>query len=334
MSTEGRADSRVLRGRRCLVGAALVGLALVVAGPAAALAATGPAPRGLAVSVPPEPAPAPKGTTQRIPIRVVNPGAKPVSVTISQRQVHLGDDGSVSIGTGADPVWGSRVTFTPAAVTLPAQAYAEVVISVRVPADIGADLHFVGFLVSPVASAPGQVAVVNQIGSFVTLDVPGPRQARLRVSLQIPGFHLGRQARGTVRVANVGHSSVRFWGEDDTTSWPGGAAPDQQRYDTSLAPVATTRSLSVVARPAWPVGFVRLRGQIVYPSADRTSTKEAVFQARVLVIAPWVIVVAAAVLGALLLLVADRFRRRRRARRGGVEPGAPARHRTTAGRAT
>ena len=323
------ADSRARRQRRWLAVVA-AGLAMAVVGPAAALAATGPAPRGLAVSVPPEPAPAPKGETQRIPIRVVNPGNQPVSATISQRQIRLGDNGEVTVGTGADPVWGSRVTFTPSTVTLPARAYADVVISVQVPADIGSDLHFVGFLVSPVASAPGQVAVINQIGSFVTLDVPGPRQARLRVALQIPGFHLGRQAEGTVQVANAGHSSVRFWGETDITSWPGGSVPDQQRIDSSLAPVGTRRSLVVTARPAWPIGFVRVRGQIVWPTADQSSTKQVVYEGRVLVVAPWVVVAAAAVLLAVVLLAVVRLRRRRRT---ATVPAEPSRHPAAAGRA-
>jgi len=310
-------------------------MAMVAAGPTTALAASRPAPRSLAVSVPPEPTPAPKGATQRIPIRVVNPGNQPVSATISQRRLRLGDNGRVSIGTGADPIWGSRVSFAPSEVTLPARAYADVVISVRVPADIGSDLHFVGFLVSPVASAPGQVAVINQIGSFVTLDVPGPRQARLRVDLRLPSFQLGRQAQGSVRIANVGHSSVRFWGESDTTSWPAGSVPVQQRFDPSLAPVGTTRSLRVTARPAWPIGFVWVHGQIVYPTANLTSTKQAVFDRRVLVVAPWVIVAAAALLVIAILMVADRFRRhrRRRAGRPAVPPSDLPRDRATAGHA-
>ena len=198
---------------------------------------------------------------------------------------------------------GSRVTFVPPTATLGARQYANVVIVVRVPATIGSDLHFVGFLVSPVATAQGQVSVINQIGSFVTLDVPGPREARLRVTLQIPGFTLARQAHGSLQVANLGHSAVRFWGENNTTSWPGGATPDQQRFDTSLAPVATTRSLTVTARPAWPVGFVQLQGQIIYPSVTGSATKEVAFSKRVFVIDPWVIIVAAVLLlaGAFLL---------------------------------
>lgn len=294
---------------------AVVGLATVIASPTTVMAATSPSPRGIAVSIPSEPTPAPKGTTVRIPIRVVNPGNKPVTVTIAQRAVLLGDNGSASIGASADPQWGSRVTFVPPTAVLGARQYANVDIIVQVPAGIGSDLHFVGFLVSPVATAQGQVSVINQIGSFVTLDVPGPREARLGATLQLPSFTLARQAQGSLQVANLGHSAVRFWGENNTTSWPGGTATDQQRYDTSLAPVATTRSITVIARPAWPVGFVSLKGQIVYPSATGSATKEVAFSKRVFVIDPWVIIVAAGLLLAGAFLSGIRRHRRRVRRR-------------------
>jgi len=307
---------------------AVVGLAIVIAGPTTVMAATSPSPRGLAVSIPSEPTPAPKGTTVRIPIRVVNPGNKPVTVTIAQRAVQLGDNGTVSIGTSADPQWGSRVTFVPPTASLGPRQYANVDMVVQVPAGIGSDLHFVGFLVSPVAGAQGQVSVINRIGSFVTLDVPGPRQARLQVtltiqSLTIPGFTIAREARGSLQVANVGHSAVRFWGENNTSSWPGGAGPEQQRFDTSLAPVATTRSLPVTARPAWPVGFVTLQGQIVYPSAKGSATTEVAFSKQVLVIDPWVIIVAAGLLLAGAYFLGLR-RHRRRVRRRSAASRTPA----------
>ena len=43
-------------------------------------------------------------------------------------------------------------------------------------------------------TSPGQVQVINEIGSFVTLDVPGPRSTRLRAKLRLPGFTLGQEA--------------------------------------------------------------------------------------------------------------------------------------------
>jgi hypothetical protein len=299
-----------------------VGLAMVISSPTSVMAAHSPSGRGLAVSIPADPTAAPKGATVRIPIRVVNPGSGPVTVSIVQREVLLGDNGHVSIGAGADPQWRSRVTFLPPTATLGARQYANVVIVVQMPVRIASDLQFVGFLVSPVAAGQGRVSVINQIGSFVTLDVPGPRLASLQVTLQIPSFTLARQAHGSLQVANVGHSAVRFWGENDTTSWPGGATPDQQRLDTSLAPVATTRSLAVTARPDWPVGFVQLQGQIIYPSVTGSATTQVAFSKRVLVIDPWVIIVAAVLLLAAAFQAGVR-RLRRRARRRSSAPRTP-----------
>ena len=245
-----------------------------------------------------------------------------MTVNIAQRRVMLGDNGHVSMGASADAEWLGRVTFAPHTATLGARQYAKVVTVVHVPASIGSDLHFVGFLVSPVASVRGQVAVINQIGSFVTLDVPGPREARLRVTLQVPSFTLARQVQGSLQVANVGHSAVRFWGENNVTSWPEGAAPGQQRFETSLAPVATTRIVRVTARPDWPVGFVQLQGQIIYPAVKGSATTEVAFSQRVLVIDPWVIIVAGGLLlaGAYLGWVRHP---RRRARRRSVAPRTP-----------
>src|SRR5204862_7229684 len=106
----------------------------------------------------------------RIPTRVLNPGDRPVSVSISQREVRLGSNGRVTIGAAADPQWQGRVTFAPATGTIGPQQFMNVVITVHVPPTISSDLHFVGFLVTPIANAQGQVTVINQIGSFVTLD--------------------------------------------------------------------------------------------------------------------------------------------------------------------
>ncbi len=299
------------RGWRAAV-TAVASLAMMTAAPALVMAATtADSPRGLAVSIPAEPTPAPKGTTVRIPIRVVNPGTEPVTFTIAQRAVLLGDNGSVSIGAAADPQWGSLVTFAPPTASVGARQFANVDLVVQVPAGIGSDLHFVGFLVTPVANAAGQVTVINQIGSFVTLDVPGPRQARLAATLTIPSFTIAREAQGSLQVANIGTSAVRFWGENDASSWPGGAAPDQQRLDTSLAPVSTTRTIPVTARPDWPVGFVTVQGQIVYPSETGSTTTEVAFSKQVFVIELWVIIAVAVLLLGGIVLLAVRGRRRR-----------------------
>ncbi len=285
---------------------------LALVGATSVMAAPPQGARPLAVSVPPEPTQAPKGATTRIPIRVLNPGTQPVTVTISPRQVLLLNNGQVSMGASADPEWQGRVRFAPDTATINPQQFIDVIITVDVPPTITSDLHFVGFLVSPVATAQGQVTVINQIGSFVTLDVPGPRVALIRVALRVPGFTLGRQATGSLEIANVGQSSVRFWGESNTTSWPGSSSA-QQRFDKALVPTGTTQSLTVSARPAWPVGFVTIHGRIIYPSTTESATTEIQFSKRVLVVNPLAIAVIIAVLVLAFLQWWLRRRRRRAA---------------------
>jgi hypothetical protein len=306
-------------------------LALALLIPAAALAAPSAAAepgRSLAVSVPPEPTQVHPGQTARIPIRVLNPGHQPLTATITARQVKLLDDGVVRVGTGPDPAWQGRVGFTPAVTTLPAQGYADVTVNIDVPATLDPDLHFVGFLVSPVQTSPGQVEVINEIGSFVTLDVPGPRVTRLQARLQLPGLRLAQEAAGRVEVDNVGRSAVRFWGENDTTVWPGRGTPGQQRFAKSLVPVGRSRSVRVVARPDWWVGFVTVQVRIVYPAATEAATREIAVRKRVLVVDPRALVaLGGALVTAVVAWVRHRRRRRRRsaarARRSGSNRQSP-----------
>jgi hypothetical protein len=269
----------------------LAAVALVLSVAPAAIATPSQSTRPLAVSVPPEPTQVSKGATAQVPIRVLNPGNQEVTVSITPREVHLGSNGQVNIGADADPQWHDRVQFTPAGGTVGPQQFIDVVVTVDVPPDITSDLHFVGFVVSPVANAQGQVTVINEIGSFVTLDVPGPRTTLLTATLQLPGVTLGGRASGELTVANVGQSSVRFWGESNTTTWPGGSSPDQQRFDKSLLPTGTTRSISMSAKPAWLIGFVTVQGQVVYPATTESATTAVTFSKRVLVIDPRLIVV-------------------------------------------
>jgi transposase len=287
-------------------------MALTFVGATSVMAAPSQPSRPLGVSVPPEPILAEKGATARIPIRVLNPGDQPVTVTIAPREVLLGNDGHVSISVNADPQWLNRVLIAPDTATIGPRQFLDVVITVDVPPAITSDLHFVGFLVTPVVTAQAQVTVINQIGSFVTLDVPGPRLGLIRATLQIPSFNLGRSATGNITIANVGGSSVRFWGESVTTSSPGGATPKQARIEKTLVPIGSTRSVSVSAKPAWFVGFVTIRGQIIYPPTTDSATTEIRFSKRVLVIDPRAIAMLA---GVLVLAILAWWSRRRRSMR-------------------
>ena len=122
-------------------------------------------------------------------------------MAINSRTLTLGDNGKVTIGAGPDPRWAGRVRF-PRSDTIPAQRYRDVELSIRVP-ELSPDLYFVGFLVTPVVTEGGSIKVVNQIGSFLTLDIPGPRLRLLTGHLHLPNFVLGSEASGDVRVTNL-----------------------------------------------------------------------------------------------------------------------------------
>jgi hypothetical protein len=280
-------------------------------------AASGPRP--LAVSVPADPVPLAPGKTSTIRIRVLNPGTKPVTVRITGHHVDLGDNGAVSIGSGPDPLWNGRVQFPSRAMTIPAQNYVNVDLTVHMPEKLDPDLYFVGFLVSPVITPNGQVQVVNEIGSFFTIDVPGPRVRRLIADMNlkrsifagisIPGIVIGNRANGVLHVRNDGTTQVRFWGEVDSASAPGGSA-GQERIDKSLIPRGHVRTFIVVGKPAWPIGFVTLTARIFYPGQTEASSLEIDLSKRVLVISPWVVLAAFV----LLVLLVWYWRRRRRRR--------------------
>ncbi|HEU5371195.1 MAG TPA: hypothetical protein VFU51_02270 [Gaiellaceae bacterium] len=295
--------------------AALLATALAVASTAAAGGSAKPVggARALAVSVPADPVPARAGDVARTMIRVVNPNDFAVSVLIRSRTLALGDDGKVSIGSGPDPRWGGRVRFPHAALRIPAQSYRNVALSIRVPR-LSPDLYFVGFLVTPVATSGGSVKVINQIGSFLTLDVPGPRLRLLTGHLHLPSFVLGSQASGEMRITNLGHAAVTLWGENDITSSPGGAF-QQDRLGPSLLPVGRSRSIAVTGKPRWPVGIVTVTTRVTYPGRTASETRELVLTRRVLVISPWV----PAALGGLIALLAAVWCRRRR-RPSGNQP--------------
>jgi hypothetical protein len=279
--------------------------------------------RALAVSVPPDPVPIKAGSGARTLIRVVNPNGVLVRVTISSRVLSLGDNGKVSVGAGPDPRWDSSVDFPKGELTIPAQSYLDVPLTIQVPAHLSPDLYFVGFLVTPISTSAGSLQVINQIGSFVTVDVPGPRVRNLDAIFHLPSLALSTHAHGTVRIANIGRSAVRFWGEQDSRSSPG-TSTAQQRFDPSLLPAGRYRVLDVSARPAWPVGMVTMTVHLVYPGRTEATTKDLVVTKRVLVVNPLVLVAIAI----LFVFVVFWFWWRRRRRRsadatpGSVQPAA------------
>ena len=213
--------------RRFLAGIVAVVIVVVVA-PFGALAASPPspgpnAPRSIAVSVPADAVSLVPGETSPVQIRVVNPGSAPVTVTVRGEGINLGDNGTTTFTGAPDAQWAGRTDFPPGRLIVPAQGFLDLSITVHMPLHISSDLYYIGFVVTPVPAVSGSVVVINQIGAFFIINVPGPRDRELAANLTVPGFTvgpihidslvIGDQVAGQLSAHNIGPSSVQFFGE-------------------------------------------------------------------------------------------------------------------------
>jgi hypothetical protein len=300
------------------LGCAAVATAVPTAAPRPGLAGASGGGRTLAVSVPPVPTLVAPGGTAAVPIRIVNPGTTPVTVTLAGRQIELGDNGSVRLIDGPDPLWNGRVDFPVGPLVLPGHSFRTITVRLRIPQRIDPDLYFVGFVTTPSGGTAGSVQVRNQVGSFVSLDVPGPRLRDLRAALSAPRVHFGSKTTVNLRVSNPGHAVVRFFGENDVSTSPGTGRPQQQRFEPAILPVGRHRSIHLVATSDWPVGFVRMTVRLTYPGQLDSSTKDVVVSTRVLVVRPWVPAALALIVLAAGAWLVRRHLTRRQNRRSGL----------------
>jgi hypothetical protein len=254
-------------------------------------------------------------------MRVLNPGSSPVTVTVKAQEITLGDNGTSAFTGKPDPLWAGRTVFPPGDITIAAQHFVDLSATVHMPTQIGSDLYYIGFLVTPVPAMRGGVVVINQIGAFLTINVPGPRIRALSADLSTTGFQggpiridtlvIGDHVDGKLTVRNIGPSSALFYGENDVTSAPISGSPSQQRISRSLLPIGRSRWFAVAAQPAFPIDLVTMSDIVTYPDRSGTGTLQIVRTKTVLVINPWVIVVVCALL---VVLVGWRLRARHRRR--------------------
>jgi len=301
-----------------IVGLGLSGL-LIAATAATANADQAPTaagPRSLAVSVPPDPVSFDSHDEATLRLRVSDPGGADVPVTFQQRGLVLGDNGIVNTTIDVDPRWADHVKLPQGEFVIPAQGYKEFDIGITKPPNLAPDVYLVGFVVTPRPAASGSVQAINQIGSFFTVDIPGPRDWRLKATVDLPSFKLGGSVAGFVTVHNIGRSSLRFWGDVTERFFPFGQ-PKQQRIEKLFLPAGHSRGVHVSASPQWGIGIVTVPVRISYPSGTNGATSvEVLVEKKVFVVHPlWA--VAAALL---FLLFVWRMIRRYRRRRPVKEP--------------
>ncbi len=272
--------------------------------------------RPIAVSVPSEPAELGAGHIGTVPIRIVNPGSTRVTVKISGRGVSLGDDGRATM-TDRDPIWDGRVEFPSQPIAIAARSYQDVSLVVRMPARIDPDLYFIGFLVTPLSDVKANLTYVNQIGSYVTIDVPGPRTRLLTADLNLSRFAIASNARGTLRIHNAGKAAAIFWGENVTTAAPGSAVSRQPRIDRSLLPKGRSRTIVIDEQPSFPFAFVTVHIHLFYAGRTDATTKEVTLTRTALVISPVALVLLGGVILSVSLWLVHRRRKRTARKRAG-----------------
>lgn len=295
----------------------LVFAALALGGAAAAPAAA--APVGFAVSTPADPATASPGAVAESWLRVSNTLERPVALAVRAATVVPRDDGRMEVVDQPDPFWSGALEH-PTRVDVPARGNLEVPVRVRVPADALPDVYLVGFVVEPpAATSPDQVAVRSQIATYLSVEVPGPRERRLAIAWHhVPRFVVGRTLPGRFRVENRGEATATLRGQvrvDRALGKRTNLAVVQATGDRpQLLPRGVARTVSYTWRAGGLLAFARPSVEVAYPrGAARMDTLTAP--------GPTVVVVPTETLagaGALLLaggaLAARRLRRRRSSR--------------------
>ena len=187
------------------------------------------------------------------------------------------------------------------------------------PTGLPPDDYFLGFLVSPVINS-ASVAVQNDVGGLVVLDVPGSRDRGLTAHFIGPSslsLSLSSSAAGMVRATSVGKSTVAFTTTVDTSGWPA-PKPTYVEVNSHLLPPGLSRDIPIGVSTWLGLGWYTFHATLVY---DRTgnATGEVTASRTVIVVNPlWFLLIPA-----LFALWMWRRRRRKSGAEEGVALGAP-----------
>lgn len=270
---------------------ALLALAAAVLLPAAPAVAQGTGAVG--VSVPTDPVQARPGERVQLPLRITNPSDQRLQVRVEQRALTVGSEGRVELLDGPDPRWRSQLVLPLEPLDIPAQGYRDLALPLDTP-HLAPDTYLVGILVTPLVADPG-VRVVNAVGAYIPVDVPGPRDRRLHATLATPSVVWGGTADVAVAVRNTGASSLYFWGEHGRT-----------RIEKMLLPTQQHRTIPVSIHQRFGIGRQRLSVRLYYNRTD-AQVSQITLTRTVIFVHPAYPAVAAGLLAAAL---ARRLRRR------------------------
>ncbi len=307
--------------RSAALGAVLmvaVGTVMTAASPAARAATRS---SDLFVTSPPSPILAKPGTTATTTLTVGDLGHSKLDVTISTRSVELLNNGKTRFGTGPDSRFAGRIAITPETLSLSPREERKVKIAVAVPAGLAPGDYFLGFLVSPIINS-ASVAVENDIGGLVIVDLPGARDLRLAGSFVGPSsldLSFTSSAAETLRTESTGSSTVSYTTTVEKTGWPS-PTPSYLEVNAELLPPGLSRTTPVGVSSWLGIGWYTFHATLVF---DRTAngTGEVTVSRSVFILNPLWFLVFPVILA---LLFWNRARRRRGKRRGLHYAGRPA----------
>jgi hypothetical protein len=274
-------------------------LAALALSAAPAHAATPPDAVQLGVSLPADAVQAKPGDHIQLAFAVANAGDNPLRVRLAQRQVRLGDNGTITMLSVPDPTWAPATTVPSDALTVPAHRSLTIAVPTVVPA-LSPDVYLVGFEVTTVPLPGNTVHVLTSVGAYVPVDVPGPRDRRLHATLRAPRVVWGAATELHLDVANAGKSSLYFWGDEQG-----------KRIDKAFLPAGHHRTIPVAVHHAMGLGSAT--SHVFYNRADNQVVEAAVARPRILFLPPTEVLIIAAMVVALLVLGAAFRGRRRRA---------------------
>jgi hypothetical protein len=289
-------------------------LPVLVSTPAQADAAKGGSAADLFVTSPPAPILASPGKVASTTFTVGNLGHNGLEVRIIAGLVRLQDNGQTRFVEGSDPLFSGRISIVPDLLNLPARRERQVHISVNVPSGLTPNDYFLGFLVSPVINS-SSVAVENDIGALVVLNVPGSRDRKLvakLLGLAFLNLSFSDSASGIVRAKSVGRSTLQFSTTNEISGWPS-VTPSYFTVQPLLLPPGLSRDIPVRVSSWLGLGWYTFHTTLVYNLTDQT-TGDVTLSRTVIVLNPlWLLVIPASV----LLSIWAR-RRRRKTRRPGL----------------
>jgi hypothetical protein len=211
-----------------------------------------------------------------LPVVIANNTAEPLYFTIAQRAMQLGDEGAVRMLDTPDPVWTSlRLPATE--VLLAPGEYRQLRFSLRIP-QLRPDTYLVGIVVipRPARRIAGQVQFVGAVGGLFTIDIPGPRDRRLKAALELPGVVFGTSVEARVRVTNVGGSALYFWADHQVELSPGGSAGRPEWIKRTFLPSAHNRSFPVNVTAPLGIGRAQVLSNVYHNGADNEVLEDTV----------------------------------------------------------